>query len=374
MCLKGCELMSLKYSQQEFEEKVSKWMPTIKVTGEYIDMKKKVSVECNVCGYKWDSLARNLVGKYHIHCPGCTKGCKNNKKEIEEENRIKLERKVAEITLKANNKGILLERISDRRFKCTCINCGETWENTLSNAYQYKCKCANNINYTQEEFENIAKENFPQFIITGKFDSIKKPIKCMCKKCNSEVEFSRAVALTSTRRETQCPNCGINTKQHFIDRLKKEKPYIDIVSEFISIKDECTFYNSECGHTFTTRADKIYRTDCTICTQSNGEKTIEKLLKSLNIVFEKQKTFNECKDINKLRFDFYIPSLNTCIEYNGKQHYEPIKFFGGSENFWKSVARDNIKTEYCKVNGITLIKIPYTVENIEEYLINKLAL
>ncbi len=46
----------------------------------------------------------------------------------------------------------------------------------------------------------------------------------------------------------------------------------------------------------------------------------------MNIEFEQQKTFDGCKMKYLLRFDFYIPCLNIAIEYNGKQHYEPIDF------------------------------------------------
>ena len=31
--------------------------------------------------------------------------------------------------------------------------------------------------------------------------------------------------------------------------------------------------------------------------------------------------------MRKLKFDFYIPSLNTCIEYDGEQHDNYIEYF-----------------------------------------------
>jgi very-short-patch-repair endonuclease len=27
--------------------------------------------------------------------------------------------------------------------------------------------------------------------------------------------------------------------------------------------------------------------------------------------------------------DFYLPDYNICIEYNGAQHYKPVKYWGG---------------------------------------------
>jgi hypothetical protein len=33
-----------------------------------------------------------------------------------------------------------------------------------------------------------------------------------------------------------------------------------------------------------------------------------------------------------LKCDFYIKNFNLVIEYNGRQHYEPIKLWGGEPN------------------------------------------
>jgi hypothetical protein len=75
----------------------------------------------------------------------------------------------------------------------------------------------------------------------------------------------------------------------------------------------------------------------------------------------------------KLAFDFYLPEQNICIEYNGIQHYEPIKYFGGIEEFDKRIERDKIKIEYCKKNNIRLIVIKYN-EDIIKYLTNHIKI
>ena len=78
-----------------------------------------------------------------------------------------------------------------------------------------------------------------------------------------------------------------------------------------------------------------------------------------------QEVFDGCKYKRNLPFDFYLPELNICIEFDGKQHYTPIKFFGGDDNYKKQKIRDNIKNEYCIKNNIKLFRIKYD-ENIEE--------
>ena len=57
------------------------------------------------------------------------------------------------------------------------------------------------------------------------------------------------------------------------------------------------------------------------------------------------------------------------IEYDGKQHFEPIKHYGGDIAFAELKKRDEIKNEYCKANNITLLRIPYwEYDNISKIL------
>lgn len=60
-----------------------------------------------------------------------------------------------------------------------------------------------------------------------------------------------------------------------------------------------------------------------------------------------------------LPFDFYIPDYNTLIEFDGEQHFKPIKYFGGLSAFKVRKRRDDIKTEYAKTHNMMLIRIPY---------------
>jgi hypothetical protein len=98
---------------------------------------------------------------------------------------------------------------------------------------------------------------------------------------------------------------------------------------------------------------------CSICNESKGEKEIRNILINKKINFIPQHKFSDCKHINKLPFDFYLPDYNVCIEYHGLQHYEPIKWFGGQIVFDKLIKRDKIKENYCILNNIKLIIIPY---------------
>ncbi len=99
--------------------------------------------------------------------------------------------------------------------------------------------------------------------------------------------------------------------------------------------------------------------------QSKGELQIQKLLQENNIQFIKQYKFkNQSKEIIKCRYDFFIPSLNTIIEFNGIQHYKFSQFFHKTNyNYLKYWYRDILKKEFCLENNINFIEIKYN-ENI----------
>lgn len=86
---------------------------------------------------------------------------------------------------------------------------------------------------------------------------------------------------------------------------------------------------------------------------------------------KRQKTFNWLKYKKNLYLDFYIESLNIAIEYQGRQHYEPVRFGGVSnkranKSFNINKKRDSIKRKLLKKHGIKLIEIKYTEQITEE--------
>lgn len=95
---------------------------------------------------------------------------------------------------------------------------------------------------------------------------------------------------------------------------------------------------------------------CGCSIESKGERKISKLLDILNIKYFKQYKI----PINNQRFDFFLPKYNIVIEYDGIQHFEVVEHFGGEKGFKERLKRDEFKNKYCRDNGITMIKIPYT--------------
>jgi hypothetical protein len=109
---------------------------------------------------------------------------------------------------------------------------------------------------------------------------------------------------------------------------------------------------------------------CQACSASKGEAAITAWLVINNIKFQREHKFPDCTNPitnHKLRFDFYLPDHNTCIEFHGGQHYKPVSF-GSSKQvkdieaiFVASQERDNIKQQYCLATGISLLVIPFSL-------------
>jgi hypothetical protein len=97
---------------------------------------------------------------------------------------------------------------------------------------------------------------------------------------------------------------------------------------------------------------------CPYCYESAGEKEITKYLLCNNVSFSKQYRFNDCRHKKPLPFDFAVHSGKLgLIEFQGAQHYYPLKIFGGVDTFKKVQYNDKIKKEYCLKNNIPLLEI-----------------
>jgi len=159
------------------------------------------------------------------------------------------------------------------------------------------------------------------------------------------------------------------TTEEFIEKAKKihGNKYDYSKSIFINTRTKLEiicpihgiFYQKANGH--------LNGKGCSKCNSSKGEIEVRKFLTNNNIIFEEQKRFKDCKNKLPLPFDFYIPSLNTVIEFQGEQHYTPMKYSNSKEKFIKTKINDKIKKEFCISNNINFIEIKYN-EDIESIL------
>jgi hypothetical protein len=178
--------------------------------------------------------------------------------------------------------------------------------------------------------------------------------KAGCSKCKS-----CKIKITKTKSFNYFKNKANTVHNNFYDYSKAKNVYIDSRNKIpIICPIHGIFFQAFYNHVNA-------KAGCPKCKQSKGEMKIFKWLKTNKIIFETQKRFTKCKGLkNKLPFDFYLPEYNTCIEYDGEQHFRPVAFNGiqiqkAQQNFIKLKTNDNIKNKYCKENNITLLRISY---------------
>ena len=135
--------------------------------------------------------------------------------------------------------------------------------------------------------------------------------------------------------------------------------FIGFDGEFKNAHSKIILYCNNCKETWSLSINNFLNNKgCPICNKSKGEKLIRKILLDYNIDFVQEKRFDTCKDKIMLPFDFYIPSLNLLIEYDGQQHFKD-GWFKNLENLEKTQYHDKIKNDWANKNNICLIRYNY---------------
>lgn len=186
--------------------------------------------------------------------------------------------------------------------------------------------------------------------------------------------FSRtAQKILSCKNE--CGVCGSNVKrkkEQVQEELNLFSNEIEVV-EYIN-SDKVVVMHTICGATVNrpmTELRKHRGFYCPVCKSSYGVRKIIEYLTKNNIDFIREYEFDECKNIRKLPFDFYLPKLNACIEFDGDHHDRVLYHWGGEVRFNEVQKRDSIKNNFCKNNNIPLLRIKDKhKDNIEDILYN----
>lgn len=183
-----------------------------------------------------------------------------------------------------------------------------------------------------------------------------------------------------------CKLCGI--KKALISRSYSIKQFIEkaieihsnkyIYNDYSKSSKKIKIFCKKCKRYFfqtpNNHISKQY--GCPLCSSSKGENKIISYLKENYIEFIKEKKFDNCINPRtgyNLKYDFYLPKQNLLVEYDGIQHFIPVKAFGGKNDFNKRVFKDNIKNNYANDNDINLLRIPHTdFNNIKEILNRKI--
>ena len=363
--------MPRRLTHEEFMEKFyekNENAENIEILGEYKGSKIKIKCKCKIDGYEWEIRPNDLLKG--IGCPKCAGKIKNKTTEyfINELKEIN-----NDIEVVGEYKG------NKTKIKCKCKKCGHEWEAVPNDLLRgSSCpKCYGNKKLTHEEFMKkfyIKNKNAENIEILGEYKSNKTKIKCKCKIDGHEWEMTPNSLLSGQG----CPKCvGMyKTTEEFKQEIKEINSDIKVLGEYKSNKTKIKCKCKKCGHEWEAIPTNLLKgSGCPKCNESKGEKRVAKFLDSENIEYIQQHKFDRCRSKYKLPFDFYIPSLNVAIEYDGKDHHMIFKrskndtYERAFNRFIEGKIRDTIKTIYCKENNIKLIRIAYwDFDNIEEIL------
>lgn len=233
------------------------------------------------------------------------------------------------------------------------------------------------IKKTHDTFLDQMDKVSPQIVIADTYQTTKTKIKCKCTVCGHYWKAKPSHLLDGHG----CPRCKaiktgercVKTHEQFMNDLSKMNPQIEILGHYKTAIKKLKCKCKKDGHEWGATPNSLLNGyGCPKCSESKGERQIAGILDALKIAFTREHRFDNCKHKYRLSFDFFLPEYNCCIEYDGIQHFEPIDKFGGLNGLKGNQKRDKIKDLYCQENNINLIRIPYTEENIEAFLMSRL--
>lgn len=366
--------MAKKKTHEEYVVELAIKNPNIEVVEEYINAKTSILHHCLICNYYWKVSPTNILsGK---GCPECSNKRQRENRAFSHEQYIEklktIHPYIIPIEQYINAKTPILHYCKNHNVKwiampdkvlrgCGCPKCSK------ESFYQTRTK-------TRDEYITELSIKNPDLILIGDYFGNKTLTEHYCKIHDYIFDITPNSALAGHGCK-YCRSDKIREKQFksedvYVEELKERRPDIKLVGEYLGAlvptEHLCLEHNVIWK---ATPANIFYGSGCPQCNESKDERLVRLWLEKHSIEYIPQKKFDDCMDICHLSFDFYLLDYNTLIEVNGRQHYEPVEYFGGKEKFDIQVKHDNIKKQYCIDNNIRLLCIRYD-ENIEEALTN----
>lgn len=358
------------YSIKSFQEKINQKYPEENLTVLiFSGIKDICEIKCNICGkiYHYSTADSAVRRGKKVMCHNCRDAI-NKKKRFEQSLKDLFPKDDLEIVEFTN---------STSPCKIRCKTCGTVYSYNEARRAKRKTRnlfCStcfpfksNIIEKTRKDFFNFINDS-EQWELVQNIDNVHADdlIKCKCKKCG----HITAKTMVDYFRGRGCIYCSDNKQKTTAEFAKELDPGYKLLTEYVNANTK-VLLEHECGlKYYTTPHNYLSGRRCPSCSrkQSKGEKKIEQYFLSHDIEYEKE--FPLFINGHLLRIDFYLPSHDLSIEFNGIQHYESIDFFGGEDRLAKQQAYDELKKSLLKDK---LLIIPYfDIDNISVILDNAL--
>lgn len=275
----------------------------------------------------------------------------------------------------------------DKRVNYKCDYCGKIFKARKSN-YDEAIKNNKKLFCSKECAKNIQKPKWTDIqslfneegyiLISSEYINAKTKLEYICPR---HKEYgNQYITYNNLKQGFGCKYCGIENiaekRRLSFDEVKNVFEKHDMIlldQEYKNANTPLAYickYHKEFGIQYMALSN-AYKQHCPYCNIIKGEDKISRYLLEYNIEFEHPKSYDNLLGIKggKLSYDFYLPKFNLLIEYQGKQHEQPIAHFGGDEQFEIQKEHDYRKRNYAKDNDINLLEIwYYDFNNIEKIL------
>lgn len=210
--------------------------------------------------------------------------------------------------------------------------------------------------------------------------SYRNPKKVWWKCLNGHPPFEQSVYCRS-RLKYGCPEC-FGTPKKTTEQFKQEvfnlvnDEYI-VLGKYIKSNVKILIKHSKCDFEyFVAPSNFLNGNRCPKCKESKGESKISSFLDEKQINYKTYFKFDNLLGIGgrKLTYDFYLPSYNLAIEYQGNFHDGSGGEFT-EKNLEYVQEHDERKRKYSLDNNINFLEIWYwDFDNIEKILCEKLQI
>ena len=378
----------------EFLAEVAAIRDDIDILDEYPQNRHtKISVRCKKCGNVFRLSPKSIL--YGTQCSNCRVHHNKNSRSF----------KTFIETLNEKNDGfkngkymIIPGQYSDddivlttTRIKSQCNQCGYVWETTTGSLLSNKSGCSQCYNkerrgkhklLSQQQFLDKLKAKNDYLIPCDQYINERTKIRFICKFCGKIVYMTPQNAFDGHG----CFECGVQRRAElrktdtfdFFKRVLEANPDNWCLGWYAGIRNKVETQCGVCGNIwYPSAASLLNGTGCPICNKSKGERKIETYLKTKEIPYIPQKTFDGLFGIGGglLLYDFYLPKHNLLIEYQGEFHDGSIRdSYQPPEKKQQQFEHDRRKREYAKQNNIELLEIWYQdFDNIESIIDKKLG-
>lgn len=339
----------------------------------YTKMKDKIKIKCKIHGFfEIDADSHLYKGYGCFQCKGKRMGNVKDKLKFLIKRANEIHNNTYDYSLIKKYNGVMKKE----PIKCHVHG---VWEVSLDNHINKKSKCpkCRGRDLNKEERIKLVNE-----VHNNKYDYSLLPLNIKNKRkyeiiCPHHGIFSQTWTNHFNMKQG-CPECNpCGRKKRTIEDLKEQTILLNTGYEyrwesFVGYFDPLEIKCDKHGWFKQSIANHLFGQRCPNCVKSFGEEKINSFFISNNIKFERQKRFDDC--INpltnrKLKFDFYIPFLNACIEYDGELHFKAVEHFGGEKSLNNTIYLDSLKNKYCFEKNIKLLRISYLdFKNIESIL------